>query len=110
MNTLRYVRCVAPVTDSLSVTYGHYYQVMPDTAEGQGMLRVIDNTGEDYLYEADWFEEVTDLSGLVTDLNVKLSVPMKAAILQLANQRGVSMGALVREWLDERTDLPSTHQ
>ena len=74
------------------------------------MLRVIDNTGEDYLYEADWFEEITDLSALATDLNIKLSVPVKAAILQLANQRGVSMGALVREWLDERMDLPSGEQ
>lgn len=69
------------------------------------MLRVIDNTGEDYLYEAEQFEEITDLSSFLADLTIHLSVPMKAALLQLASQRGLSMGALVRELLDERLDL-----
>lgn len=105
MSQPRFVRCVTSAGDDLSVTPGQYYQVLADQAEEQGMLRVVDNTGEDYLYEAGWFEVVTDLSGLKTDLTIKLSVPMKAAILQLASQRGVSMGALVREWLDERMDL-----
>lgn len=101
----RFVKCIAPVGDSLSVTPGAYYQVLPDPAEVDGMLRVIDNTGEDYLYEREMFEQVTDLASLQTDLTVALSVPMKAALLQRASQRGVSMAALLREWIDERLDL-----
>lgn len=31
---------------------------------------------------------------------------MKATIYQLANQQGRSMSALLREWIDERLDLP----
>lgn len=103
----RFVKCVAPVGDSLSVTPGAYYQVLPDPAEVDGMLRVIDNTGEDYLYEREMFEQVADLASLQTDFTVPLSVPVKAALLQRASQRGVSMAALLREWIDERLDLPS---
>lgn len=31
---------------------------------------------------------------------------MKAMIYQIANERGVTMSALIREWIDERLDLP----
>ena len=32
------------------------YKVLPDAnAEKQAMIRVIDESGEDYLYPADWF-------------------------------------------------------
>jgi hypothetical protein len=102
----RFVKCIAPFGDPLSVTPGYFYQVLPDPAEADGMLRVIDNTGEDYLYEAELFEEIADHVTLLTDLTVALNAPMKAAIFQLANQRGMSMGALVRQWIDERLDLP----
>lgn len=92
--------------DELSITPGQYYRVVPDKAEAHGMLRVTDNTGEDYLYPAHGFEEVEDLSRLQTEVIVRLDAPTKAAILQIANQRGVSMSALVREWIEERVDLP----
>ena len=102
----RFVKCIAESGDNLSVTPGQYYQVLPDPAEADGMLRIIDNTTDDYLYAADLFEPVEDSGKLMTDLTVSLTVPMKAAILQLASQRGVSMAALLREWIDERLDLP----
>ena len=105
-STERFVRYIAQTGDPLSVTPGQYYQVISDPAEADGMLRIIDNTGEDYLYDADLFEEASDLSSLTTDLSVGLTVPMKAAILQQANLRGLSMAALLREWIDERLDLP----
>ena len=101
----RFVKCVASRGDSLSVTPGQYDQVLADPAETDGLLRIIDNTGEDYLYDAELFQAAADLSALATDFTLSLSVPMKAAILQLASQRGVSMAAFVRELLDERLDL-----
>lgn len=102
----RYAKCLNNGGDSLSLTVGQFYQLLPDEAEAHGLLRVVDNTGEDYLFDADLFEEVQDLSSLFTDLTIGLSVPMKATIYQLANQQGKSMSALLREWIDERLDLP----
>ncbi|HHW86650.1 MAG TPA: hypothetical protein GX400_10630 [Chloroflexi bacterium] len=102
------MKCIAESGDALSVTPGQYYRVLPDKAEAHGMLRVIDNTGEDYLYPTRDFEEIEDLSHLQTEVVVRLDAPTKAAILQIANQRSVSMSALVREWIEERVDLPAT--
>ncbi|HQY91848.1 ribbon-helix-helix protein, CopG family [Caldilinea sp.] len=104
----RIVKCIAESGDALTVTPGQYYRVLPDKAEEHGMLRVIDNTGEDYLYAASSFENVDDLNRLQAELLVRLDAPTKATILQIANQRGVSMSALVREWIEERVDLPAT--
>jgi hypothetical protein len=104
----RFVKCLTNQGDSLSLTPGQFYRTLPDQAEAHGMLRVVDNTGEDYLFDADLFEEVNDLSGWLADLSVSVTVPMKAALYQIASQRGISMSALVREWLDERLDLPVT--
>jgi hypothetical protein len=39
------------------VTLGKLYEVIDEDA-GHGMLRIIDESGEDYLYPADWFEPV----------------------------------------------------
>lgn len=102
----RYAKCIANRGDSLSLTPGQYYQVLSDPAETHGRLRVIDNTGEDYLFDARLFEEATDTAGMLADVNVSLTIPMKASLFQLANQRGMSMAALLREWIDERLDLP----
>lgn len=102
----RFVRCIAETGDPLSITPGQYYLVIPDPAEADGMIRIIDNTGEDYLYDTDLFEESTDLGSLNAELSIALTIPMKAAILQIASQRGISMAALLREWIDERLDLP----
>lgn len=55
---VRYAKCIANQGDSLSLTVGQYYQVLPDAAEAHGRLRVIDNTNEDYLFDARLFEEV----------------------------------------------------
>lgn len=103
----RVVRCTADGGDDLSLTAGQYYQVLSDPAEEYGMLRVVDNTGEDYLFDAALFELISDPAALVTDLHVSLTAQMKAIIFQVANQRGVSMAALMREWIDERLDLPA---
>ena len=55
---MRIVKCISDGGDDLSLTPGQYYQVLPDPAEAHGMLRVIDNTGEDYLFDAELFQEV----------------------------------------------------
>ena len=47
------------------VTIGHVYEAIGDTDQ-HGMIRIIDQSGEDYLYPANCFEAVTlsdDVSG-----------------------------------------------
>lgn len=39
------------------VTLGRLYEVVDEEA-GNGMMRIIDETGEDYLYPSAWFEPV----------------------------------------------------
>lgn len=107
-SVVRYAKCIATDGDPLTVTPGQYYRILSDAAEEHGRLRVVDNTGEDYLYPRQMFAEVSDPTKLSAELSISLDVPAKAAILQIANQRGLSMSALLREWIDERVDLPAS--
>ena len=110
MNTakVRYVLCESHASYTASLTPQRVYEVIPDPAEANGMLRVIDDTGEDYLFEADLFWEVDNLTAVATEVTVGLTWPMKAAIHRIASQRGISMSALIREWIDEQLDPPVT--
>ena len=103
---VRYVLCEDRTGYAASLTPQRVYEVIPDPAEANGMVRVIDDTGEDYLFEADLFRELDDLTGVATEVTVGLTWPMKAAIHRIASQRGISMSALIREWIDEQLDLP----
>ena len=52
----RYVICVYPESNPIAVMERKVYRRLPDAdAEAHGMIRVIDETDEDYLYPADWF-------------------------------------------------------
>ena len=104
--SLQFLKCVNNGGYELSLTPGQFYQRLPDKAEAHGMVRVVDNTGEDYLFDADLFEVVNDLTRVQAELTVGLTAPMKAMIYQIAHERGVSMSSLIREWIDERLDLP----
>lgn len=103
----RYVICKDNSGYELSLTPRQVYEVIPDPAEANDMIRLVDDSGEDYLFETDLFEPVEDLTNLTTDIAVNLTWPMKASIYRIANQRGISMSALLREWIDEHLDLPA---
>jgi len=103
---MRYVVCENQAGYAASLTPQRVYEVIPDPAEANGMLRVIDDTGEDYLFEAELFREIDNLTGVATEVTVGLTWPMKAALHRIASQRGISMSALIREWIDEHLDLP----
>lgn len=109
MNTIetRYAMCKENVGYESSLTPHQIYEVISDPAEVNGMIRVIDDSGEDYLFEVDLFEPVTNLTDLMTQVTVGLTWPMKATIYRIANQRGITMSALLRQWIDEHLDLPA---
>lgn len=55
----RYAVCINNAGSEASLERNKIYVVLPDPrAEADGLVRVIDEDGEDYLYPADWFAAV----------------------------------------------------
>ena len=55
----RYVVCVNNDGYAASLEKRKIYQLLPDaSAKAHHLLRVIDESGEDYLYPADWFVSI----------------------------------------------------
>ena len=53
---LGYVVCVRNDDVPASLELRKIYPIIPDAeSERQGMVRVVDESGEDYLYPRDWF-------------------------------------------------------
>jgi hypothetical protein len=106
--SMSYVRCINNRGYEASLTIGAIYKVLPDNSD-RVSLRVIDNDGEDYLYDSSRFEpiEYDDAQANATEVITVHLDPMLKGILRaeaLAAQKSVS--ALLREWIDERLDLP----
>ncbi len=58
--THQYVLCVSNKGNDLSVIKGKLYRVLPaEPNDRDHDLRVVDETGEDYLYDKSWFVPVT---------------------------------------------------
>jgi len=51
----RFVVCVNNSDYPASLELHKIYRVIPDDAEAHGDVRVVDESGEDYLYPAAWF-------------------------------------------------------
>jgi len=108
---MKYLRCIHNQGNEASVTVGVIYQMLPTSSieDESGMVRIVDNEGEAYLYSHHWFESVTEeeLTGeLIESVTVHLNRKAKVAIRDMAHAKGVSMSSLMREWIDERLDLP----
>ena len=55
----RYAVCIKNEGNEASLERNKLYVLLPDRrAEADGLVRVIDEDGEDYLYQADWFVAV----------------------------------------------------
>lgn len=56
----QFVVCVNNEGYPASLERRKIYQTLPDRqAASHGLIRVIDESGEDYLYPADWFMSIT---------------------------------------------------
>ena len=105
---------VRPANGPLAdLTLGAVYKVLPTPPPERdaGLLRVIDNSGEDYLYPASYFQPL-DRSTLPADwesghtaLTIHLDPRTKAILRAEALASHTSMGALVRQWIEERLEL-----
>lgn len=70
---LRFVVCINNENYPASLELNKIYQVVTDNEiEADGDLRVIDESGEDYIYPAEWF------------VAVKLPLAVKESVLRAA--------------------------
>jgi hypothetical protein len=105
---MTYVRCINNRGYEASLTLGAIYKAASDESDPTS-LRVIDNEGEDYLYDIGRFEDVSyhaaqiDASEAVT---VHLDPVLKGILRAEALAAQKSVSALLREWIDEKLDLP----
>lgn len=117
----RYVRCInnrayiAHKDQSFvdypmaSLTIGRVYKVAPPAENDGDMLRIIDNEGEDYLYPADYFEPISTNQPpdpFNHHITIHLDDLTKGILQAEALAAHTSVSALLREWIDERLDLP----
>lgn len=95
----------------VSLTVGALYKAVPTAEEDQAhdLVRVIDNSGEDYLYPSNRFEVFEpDLQAPATDSMTIYVPPDLWAILRAeALAQGMSLSGLLRQWAEERLDLPA---
>ncbi len=111
---MAYVRCIKNKGYEASLEVGRIYKTLPATRQEtrDGLLRVIDSEGEDYLYDSGYFEAVDLVSAVEQEpglaaLTVHISPLVKGILQAEALALHKSVGALVREWIDERLDLPA---
>ncbi len=92
---------------------GKVYKVRPVSSSERkgGMIRVIDGSGEAYLYPQDYFEFI-DYNGAngkgTSSITVHLPNLLKGVLHAEAVAANKSISALVRQWIEERLDLPSS--
>ncbi len=116
-----YVRCLKNETyfkDDLAATFfdltiGQIYKQLPLHAEEEGsdMVRIIDGSGEAYLYPADYFEPV-QVNGAARPADHRITIYLdeitKGILRAEALAARKSVSALLREWINERLDLPAS--
>ena len=55
----QYVICLRNDDHPASLEVRKLYALIPDAEAGQhGLVRIVDESGDDYLYPADWFAQV----------------------------------------------------
>ena len=130
MNTLlksQYVRCVenrqfihiqgeAPPDEEIyGLTIGKVYKRIPDEkTEVHGMIRVIDESfGEPgsergYMVPANYFEPLDMSETKLEEVLVRVPAFVKDILYAEAVASDKSISALLREWIDERLDLPES--
>jgi len=65
------------------------YRVVPDkTAETQGLIRIVDESGEDYLYPKEYFREVVLPASVQTAVTRRVAPQTHRRAIQARGRRG----------------------
>ena len=119
----KYVRCLSnkrflffrdePRRDEelVSLVVGKVYKLAPPEPNDGDLLRVIDESGEDYIYPASYFTPLIINDEPSTD-SVTAHLPpwLKGVLYAEAVAADKPVSALLREWIEERLDLPVSVQ
>lgn len=119
MNTQKpqYVRCLnnqpyvgyagqpLPKEPLGSLIVGQVYKVAPPEENDGDLWRVIDETGEDYLYPARYFEPLDLTETVAETITAQVPTWLKGVLHAEAIASHRSMSAVLRDWLEERLDL-----
>jgi hypothetical protein len=90
------------------LSVGKVYKLAPPEANDGDLLRVIDESGEDYLYPAGYFEPFIIGEEQGTEAVIaRVPAWLKDVLYAEAVASNKSMSALVRDLLEEQLDLPS---
>ncbi|MCE7983889.1 MAG: hypothetical protein DYG89_22170 [Caldilinea sp. CFX5] len=117
---MNYVRCINNDGYAVSLRKDEVYLALPDrAAEEQNLLRILDETAgeagseDGYLFAKDRFTVVEPIE-LTADATANLTVHLPPALRGILHAESLaankSMSALVREWIEERLDLPTVEQ
>ena len=100
-----------PYEELVRLIVGKVYKLTPPKPNDGNLLRVIDESGEDYLYPASYFEPLLINDEPATD-SVTTHLPpwLKGVLYAEAVAADKSVSALLREWIEERLDLPASVQ
>jgi hypothetical protein len=73
---IRFANCVNNADYPVSLELDNVYRVLPDEeAEADGDLRVVDESGEDYLYPADYFDQVDPATAVLSVMRRLMTKP-----------------------------------
>jgi hypothetical protein len=73
---IRFAICVNNAEYPMSLELDNVYRVLRDEdAEADGDLRVVDESGEDYLYPADYFDQVDPATAVLSVMRRLMSKP-----------------------------------
>jgi hypothetical protein len=117
----RYVKCInnkqfirfkgepPPDAPIYGLEVGQVYKLAPPEPNDGDMLRVIDGSGEDYLYPASYFEPliIPQNGHVAKTLTAHVPEWLYGVLHAEAIAANKSMSALLREWLTQHLDLPA---
>ncbi|MFN8439953.1 MAG: hypothetical protein U0175_04240 [Caldilineaceae bacterium] len=126
----QYVRCIEnrqfirqqgeikPPNEAIyGLTVGKVYKRIPDSkTERHGMIRVIDESfGEPgsekgYMFPADYFEPLDMSETKLEEVLIRVPSYIRDVLHAEAVASDKSISALVRDWIDERLDLPESEK
>jgi hypothetical protein len=101
-----YVTCIDNSGYLASLTVGAVYKVLPAGELEEGSLRVVDDSGEDYLYDPRRFEVLALANGEpVRATTLRLPAWMHGVLHAEALSSQKTVSTLLRELIAERFDL-----
>ncbi len=111
-----YVRCINNQGYEASLTLGAVYKVLPSINKlEEGSLRIVDNSGEDYLFDPRRFEPLLPTANVANEpssravRSVTAHVPdwIYGVLHAEALAENTTVSTLLRHWIEERLDLPT---